>query len=88
MRFCEDHWTRLRDAIEQRELGHLVAADGQRVAASLTQELAAGKPSPATFEPLMAAHWAIASNALHIIGGAAPDAVMYVMQPDAPGGPL
>lgn len=67
MRFCEDHWTRLRGAIDMRGLSHLVAPDGHVAAQQMAQEVQAG-PSPVTYDPLMAAHWAIVSNATKFVG--------------------
>lgn len=78
MKFCQDHWDRLRAAIEERGLGHLVAADGETAAAQQVAEIERGSQDVTTFDPLMSAHWAIASNALSTIeqAGGAP---LYLM---------
>lgn len=67
MRFCDDHWGRLRAAIEGRGLGHLIAQGGERAALNFSRELAAGKQTIATFDPLMGAHWSIVSNAMKTV---------------------
>lgn len=63
MKFCQDHWDRLRAAITARGLDELVAADGAQAARRLAAELDAG-PSLTNFDPLMGAHNAILNNAL------------------------
>lgn len=77
MRFCQDHWDRLRAAIDERGLSHLIAPDGETAVAQIKQELEQG-PSAVTFDPLMSAHWAIVSNAMDTItrAGASP---LYLM---------
>ncbi len=62
MKFCPTHWSELRQAIEARGLGALVAKSG----GELAECMQAGG-----FEPLMVAHNAIVSN----IALAVPDAV-------------
>lgn len=59
MKFCTDHWAKLRAAISERGLDKLVANDGAQVA----QDLVDGRP-----DPLMAAHNAIVSNAAGKVG--------------------
>lgn len=80
MRFCEDHWKRLREAIEARGLGDLIASSGATVAQQVAQELEQGEASPTTYEPLMAAHMAILSNAIQTLGAVQPASVQYLMQ--------
>lgn len=80
MRFCQDHWDRLRQAIEDRGLGDLIASSGATVAQQVAQELEQGEASPTTYEPLMAAHMAILSNSIQILGQANPASVQYLMQ--------
>lgn len=63
MKMCPDHWERLRQAIKDRGLWHLVATGGEQAARNLKAELEDG-PSIQTFDPLMAAHNAIAANAI------------------------
>lgn len=83
MRFCEDHWTRLREAIEERGLGHLIAQGGELAAAQFADQLkrvAEGEPetTAVNYDPLMASHWAIINNVLSTI----PQATGYLMQSD------
>jgi hypothetical protein len=88
VRFCEDHWERLRVAIEDRGLAHLIAPDGAVAAEQMADQLkrAAAGEEPGTavnYDPLMAAHWAIAnnvmtqlgSNSLYLMGGGPEDPV-------------
>lgn len=62
VKFCEGHWTKLRDAIYERGLGDLVAQSGERAARNVVEELKTGEPSLKTFDPLMGAHWAIVNR--------------------------
>lgn len=87
MQFCEDHWSRLREAIEKRGMTDLVAVGGRRAAARTQRELEQGEVTLATFDPLMSAHWAIASNALGMLRQAGhPEMALYLMGagPDDP----
>lgn len=63
MNICQDHWDRLREAIKDRGLDHLVAPDGEIAVAQVKAELEAGEQTPTSYDPLMGAYWAIASNA-------------------------
>lgn len=67
MKFCLDHWAKLRTAIDKRGLSSLVATSGEQAAAQLTKEIEEG-PSEKTFDPLMGAHNAIISRALGLVG--------------------
>lgn len=58
MRFCSDHWTGLREAIEAEGISHLIARDGQAAAANMISEAQTGLRRE-NFDPLMGAHWAI-----------------------------
>lgn len=69
MKFCQDHWDRLRAAIADRGLDGLVARGGAEAVRRQVDELKSGR-SADTFDPLMSAHWAIASNASDYIGRA------------------
>jgi hypothetical protein len=66
MKFCQDHWDRLRAAIADRGLDGLVARGGAAAAANVVSEIKEGS-NPENFDPLMGAHWAIASNAMEFI---------------------
>lgn len=82
MRFCQDHWDRLRQAIHKRGLGSLIAPTGETAVAQMAAELEAGEgPTPTTFDPLMSAHWAIANNVMETMqrAGANP---LYLMASD------
>jgi hypothetical protein len=80
MKFCQDHWDRLRAAIDARGLGGLVARDGERALENMAAELEAGPgaASLTTFDPLMGAHWAIVNNIMGFVG-------LAVMAPNADG---
>lgn len=68
MKFCADHWTRMREAVAARGLDHHVAGDGGEAVSRMASELVDGGAGKSTFEPLMAMHWAIVGN----IVGATP----------------
>lgn len=70
MKFCTDHWAALRAAIDSRGLAALVAESGDQAARNLLGEVADGRTID-NFDPLMAAHNAIMSNALSAAGGQA-----------------
>jgi hypothetical protein len=70
MRFCQDHWDRLRAAITERGLSALVAEGGEKAAANLVSEINEGRTVD-NYDPLMSAHMAIVSNAARMIGPAA-----------------
>lgn len=63
MKFCQPHWEKLRAAIDERGLTHLVAHGGEQAARNLVAETRDG-PSIQTFDPLMAAHNAIWFHAM------------------------
>ena len=58
MKFCQQHWTRLRDAIEAEGILQLVARDGSAAISNMVSELETGSRRE-NFDPLMGAHWAI-----------------------------
>lgn len=67
MKFCQAHWDQLRDAIKTRGIWPLVARNGMEAAERFVEELE-GKASDASWDPLMAAHWAIGGRATEILG--------------------
>lgn len=67
MRFCQEHWDKLRQAIDDRGLSHLVARDGAAAAERIRAELD-GTADKRTYDPLMAAHWMIMGWALEQAG--------------------
>lgn len=88
MRFCQDHWDRLRRAIEDRGLSDLIAPDGRVAMRQLADQLErAGRgeepETPVNYDPLMAAHWAIVSN----VGALARGAALELMRPNEDGSP-
>jgi hypothetical protein len=84
VKFCQDHWNSLRSAIDERGLTALVADSGEKAAANLASELADGQTID-NYDPLMSAHFAIASNAMGFIanGGGNPLVIM-APPPDHP----
>lgn len=74
MKMCQLHWVALRDAIEMRGLSGFVSKDGQTAIDRTVNDLH-GAPATQTFDPLMAANFAIWSNALDQGG-------LYLMQGD------
>lgn len=68
MKFCQDHWDRLREAIKERGLGEYIAEGGHEAASRMAGQVDARKVTKANFEPLMGAHNAILSNAMGLVG--------------------
>lgn len=72
MKFCDDHWQKLRAAIAARGLDGLVARDGATAAANLQADVddaKKGMPAdPARFDPLMSAHNMVMTAALRMGG--------------------
>jgi hypothetical protein len=67
MKFCQPHWDQLKAAIKQRGLWDFVARDGNEAISQMKDQLE-GKPATIkTFDPLMAAHWMIANNAMSLL---------------------
>lgn len=64
--FCQEHWDGLREAIIERGMGDLIGADAKRAIAGVVDEMTAGKRTLTNFDPLMAAHWAIAGRVIEI----------------------
>lgn len=67
MKVCMPHWNALRDAVELRGLGYLIAANGRDAHARAVAELQ-GKGDVSDFDPLMSAHWMIVSRATQVLG--------------------
>lgn len=63
MKFCQPHWDLIKKAIEERGLMQFVAGSGEKVISKMERELQ-GDSSTDTFDPLMAANFAIWSNAI------------------------
>ena len=64
MKFCQDHWDRLRQRIDDRGLSHLIAADGQKAVSMMTSQLQERRTTRENYDPLMGAHFAILNNAM------------------------
>lgn len=64
MKFCDEHWAKLRAGVQSRGLWHLVAESGEDAIQRMERELDDGKSSAASFDPLMGAHWAICGRAI------------------------
>jgi len=74
MKFCQDHWNKLKQAIEERGLMHLVAPDSQTAMENIKEELA-GTNTIENYDPLM--------NATHMIYGRAIECGgLYLMTGD------
>lgn len=67
MRMCSEHWSQLKQAIDDRGLTHLIAKDGKTAFRQIQEDLS-GAPEKETFDPLMAANFAIWSNAIDMGG--------------------
>lgn len=67
MRFCLDHWTQLREAVDRAGLGEFVASSGEEVALRMRGE---------GFDPLMGAHMAIIGALANMANGG----IIAVMQ--------
>jgi hypothetical protein len=80
MNLCQDHWDRLRAAIDKRGLSHLIAQGGEEAAKRTKQELEQGAGSKETFDPLMFAFFAIGANVMDTISKAGGDP-LYLMTP-------
>jgi hypothetical protein len=74
MRICQAHWDKLKQAIEDRGLMHLVAGSGEKAAGLVERQL---QGDDTAYDPLMAANFAIWNNALKAFG-------IQMMSGDAP----
>lgn len=82
MKFCEDHWSRLRAALDQRGLTPFIAKDGTTAVIQLQKSLAhggGGGDAKDTFDPLMAAHWAIVNNTWRVLADAGTSPLYLLM---------
>lgn len=88
MRFCQTHWTELREAIEERGLGDLIAPDGEVAMEQIVDQLKRAERgedpgTPVNYDPLMAAHWAIVNNLTEAARATAgPAAALHVAMGD------
>jgi hypothetical protein len=67
MKFCTDHWTKMREKVIELGMGSLIAKSGEEILAKQVEELK-GNASKSTFDPLMAAHNMIVSFAVEMVG--------------------
>lgn len=67
MKMCKVHWDELREKIRERGLYGLVATSGEQAVAQLVDGLENG-PKKTNFDPLMAAHNQLVSNAVNVAG--------------------
>ena len=67
MKFCTDHWTKLREKIAELGMESLVAKSGEEIRAKQAEDLN-GNAGKSTFDPLMAAHNMIVSQAMNLVG--------------------
>lgn len=65
MQFCKDHWDKLRKAIEDRGLSHLVVKSEEAVFENIVAELQGEK---VVYDPLIDCHWMITNKALETGG--------------------
>jgi hypothetical protein len=67
MKFCDCHWEKLRTAIAQRGLMHLVARNGEEALKRLIKDVE-GTAKELDYDPLMSCAWMIYGHALKIAG--------------------
>jgi hypothetical protein len=65
MHICALHWDKLRAAIKERGIDHLVARSGKEVIDAAVEELQGGDPS---FDPLMSCNYMIWNQGLKMGG--------------------
>lgn len=83
MNFCQEHWTALREAIEERGLGDLIAPDGETAALQMADQLNRGARGEEVLTPVNYAMNVIrqaGGNPLYSLMGGDEDPV------DLPGG--
>lgn len=67
MQFCTPHWDKLKEKIKERGMWSLVSQGGEQAHAKIVSEVEEGSKKE-NFDPLMAAHNMIVSNALTCAG--------------------
>jgi hypothetical protein len=63
---CQRHWDLLREAVRARGLSALVSEGGEEAARKMERQLA-GEHTVDSYDPLLAAYWAIANNGMAFI---------------------
>jgi hypothetical protein len=66
MRFCQEHWTKLKALLDDRGLTRFIADGGKEAVRRLVSGLEAADDAK-SFEPLMGAHNAIVANAMDAV---------------------
>lgn len=79
MKFCEDHWSKLRAAIEACGLTPLVAQGGKSMAAKLAEQVEAGTETIDNYDPLMGSFFAICGNVFEYLSASGTNP-LYLMQ--------
>ena len=74
MRMCMPHWERLKAAVEEKGLMHLVKGNSEKLLSSVERQLK-GTDTTADFDPLTNATFAIYAQCLRNVG-------LMAMQPD------
>lgn len=65
MKICQEHWDKLRDAVDEAGMGHLRIKDDKEAFDHVVNQ-AAGKE--VKFDPLMMAHNVVSGHALKVFG--------------------
>lgn len=71
MQPCQEHWDKLRKAIDDRGMGHLVAKDGKNLIEKFDEFKAVGAETLDNFDPLMAAFMGTVARLVKQSGNAA-----------------
>lgn len=80
MKMCQIHWDQLRASIEANGLMGLVSKDGAVAVEKIKREFDNQGTAADNYDPLMAANFAIWSNAVHMGG-------LYLIEGDKNGNP-
>lgn len=70
MKFCTRHWDALREKTKTVGLGALIADSGEQAISNMASEFSDG-PTVDNYDPLLAAHNTILSNAMDALGAQA-----------------
>ncbi|HEY6154670.1 MAG TPA: hypothetical protein VIW07_13095 [Candidatus Udaeobacter sp.] len=85
MKMCMNHWTALKKAISTRGLMDFVAGSGEKCVKRQAAQFRSATITKETYDPLMAAYWAIAGNAMDLLQRNGMNAL--VMMTEQPGHP-
>lgn len=67
MKFCDNHWSRLRESIEKYGLTGLIAENGEQLAESIMRG-SRGENTVVDFDPLMGAHNMLLQLSTNFVG--------------------